>query len=193
MKSFEELFNEFNNDEEIKKTGQEVVNEIKKRNKITLILCLTISAILIYFLAKHQMGMHIKNVRFILYLIPAIMSVVIPTIMANVIIMVITSTIFSKKQGKFLPIFKEKVIKKMIDNFLDDMEYFPKKQMPEHIYNEGKYESYDNYYSDDYIEAKIDGKYLIELGEVETEEEREERDSNGNTRTVTHTLFDRFV
>lgn len=193
MKSFEELYNEFNNDEEINKIGQEVVEEVNKRKKVTAILCIIFSAILIYVLYKYQLSTFTKNIHSNMAFFPAVMMIVIPTMMLNVIILVITTSIYSKKQRQFLPIFKEKVIKKMIDSFLDNMEYFPDKQMPQTIYKEGEYEDYDNYYSDDYIEAKIDGKYLIELAEVTTEEEREERDSDGNTRTVTHTLFSRIV
>lgn len=193
MKSFEELYNEFNNDEEINKIGQEVVEEVNKRKKVTAILCIIFSAILIYVLYKYQLSTLIKNMHSKMAFFPAVMMVVIPTMMLNVIIMVIATSFYSKKQRNFLPVFKEKVIKKMIDIFFDDMEYFPNKQMPQKIYYEGQYEYYDNYYSDDYIEATIDGKYSIQLAEVETEEEREEKDSDGNTRTVTHTLFSRIV
>ena len=193
MKSFEELFNEFNNDEEINEIGQEVVNEVKKRKKITLLICLPISALIIYLIYKYQISVFTKGIHSKMILFPIVMGMVIPTIMVNVIVMVITTSIFSKKQRKFLPVFKEKVIKKMIGNFLDDMEYFPNKKMPSSIYKEGKYESYDNYYSDDYIEAKIDGKYLIDLAEVKTEDERTTTDSDGHTTTERITLFCRFI
>ena len=193
MKSFEELYNEFNSDKEINDIGQEVIKEVEKRKKVTTILCLAFSAIAIYVLYKYHIGVFIKNVPTKVILIPALMGLLIPTMMINIIIMVITTSIYSKKQRKFLPVFKEKVIKKMIGNFVDNVEYFPEKQMPQQIYKEGKYESYENYYSDDYTEAKIDNKYLIELAEVKTEEERTETDSDGHTTTRRITLFSRTI
>ena len=62
--------------------------------------------------------------------------------------------------------------------------------MPGSIYNEPKYVgSYNRYSSDDYIEAKIDNKYLIDMAEVCTEREEEHRDSDGTTHTTTYTVF----
>lgn len=181
MKNFEELYSDFKNDEEIKKIGQEVIGERKKRNKITWIICLIVSAVVIYFLINFLNRFHLGTF--------AILFLIVPIMMVNLIIMVITTFIYSKKQREFTPIFKEKIIKNMINNFFSDTEYYPEKPMLQATYKEGKYEFYDNFYSDDYIKAKIDEKYLIELADVKTEKEETVRDSDGHTHTERRTIF----
>ena len=79
---------------------------------------------------------------------------------------------------------------KIFRNFLNDADYIPKKEMPQSIYREGKYDGYYNrYYSDDYVEGNIDDKYLIKMAEVTTEHEKITTDSDGNTHTETTTIF----
>lgn len=76
-----------------------------------------------------------------------------------------------------------------MSNFYDNLEYFPQKPMPEYIYKEMKYESYDHYRSEDYFEAQINKKYGIQMAEVLTIKEETYRDSNGNIRTREITKF----
>ena len=62
--------------------------------------------------------------------------------------------------------------------------------MPKNIYDEAEYnEYYNRYYSDDYIEAKINNKYDIDIGEVHTVHEETHRDSDGRTHTTRTTKF----
>ena len=77
----------------------------------------------------------------------------------------------------------------MINNFFTDLEYSPNKKMPSHIYQEARYERYDNYYSDDYMKAKINEKYIIDMAEVHTEREETRTDSDGDTYTSRETIF----
>lgn len=179
MKSFEELYEEFKSDKEILQASKEVVKERKRGNRITLVTCLIVDLIIIMLYIFLNIG--ITRYTILLYLIPIIF--------ANLIIMIIITIAFSKKQRAFKPIFKEKIIKTMISNFFDSLEYFPNKGMIREIYREGKYESYDNYYSDDYIEARIDDKYYIDMAEVHTEREETYTDSDGDTHTRTYTIF----
>jgi hypothetical protein len=61
--------------------------------------------------------------------------------------------------------------------------------MPEYIYKQPKYEYFDEYYSEDYLEAQIDNKYSIQMGEVLSQKEEEYTDSDGNTQTRIVTVF----
>lgn len=183
MKSFEDLYNEFNNDEEINRIGQEVLKESSKKRKISLLVCIIIAAIDIYFLYR-LFGNPTKNDG-----IQSIYMLVIPTLIINIAAVVFVALIFNKKHTEFIPIFKEKVIKKMINNFLDDVKYFPNMGMPQDIYKEVKYEYYDRYNSDDYAEGNLNGKYYTELAEIKTEEKKEVRDEDGHTTTVYKTVF----
>ena len=85
---------------------------------------------------------------------------------------------------------EENIRKYLSNNFYDDLKYFPEKQMPREIYNEAKYnEYYNRYYSDDYIEAKINNEYFINMAEVKTQRKETKTDSDGNTSTRIYTIF----
>lgn len=55
-----------------------------------------------------------------------------------------------------------------MNNFYDNLEYFPNKEMPEYIYDKLNYEYYNRYKSEDYLEAQINGKYSIQMAEILT-------------------------
>ncbi len=86
--------------------------------------------------------------------------------------------------------FKQVIIKKLIDNFYDNLEYYPLKEMPERIYEKPNYnEYYNEYHSEDYFEGQIKNKYYIDMAEVFTEHVETHTDSEGNTHTTRTTIF----
>ena len=112
-------------------------------------------------------------------------------LMINVIIFitVVVITGASKKRRLFNEKYKKIVINKIMNNFYNNLEYFPQKPMPEYIYKQLEYEYYDIYKSDDYFEAQIDNRYSIQMAEILTQEEKTYKDSEGNTKTETITIF----
>ena len=62
--------------------------------------------------------------------------------------------------------------------------------MPEYIYKQARYEHYDRYLSNDYLEAQIDEKYSIQMADVLTKEIREYEDNEGEKRKEEITMFD---
>lgn len=179
MKSFEELFNEFNNNTEVINLGNEAYKEIKKRNKLTLLLCAIIDFVIIGIMCS-IMGMSLSSIPFYIFTIFII----------DIIIFFIMVAEFNSKHQEFNLMFKEQIIKKMISNFYNNTEYYPRKKMPQAIYDEAKYDGrYNKYYSDDYIEATINEKYFINIAEVHTKREETRTDSDGNTHTTTYTVF----
>ena len=113
-----------------------------------------------------------------------------PIALIDVFVFVIISLIFSKNKREYTRLFKENVIGALVGNFYEDLRYEPAGSISRNVYNEGRYnEYYNRYKSEDYIEGKIDNKYFIEMAEVKTEKEETERDSDGNTRTTTYTVF----
>lgn len=191
QKTSEELYNEINNDEngEIKIQWKKALEERKKLNRIALIICIIVDIIAIYFLID-EINM---RQRFIAQL-PIQFTIfeyiwkVIPIVVIDIIIYSIVS-LFGKEQKNYKKTFKENIIKKILCNFYDNLEYFPEKQISERIYDEPGYEDYNNYYSDDYMEAVLDNKYSIQMAEVETEKEEIYEDGNGNKQTRTINLF----
>ena len=177
MKQFEELYNEISNNEELNNIWNKVKEEDKKIKKITLPIHIVVTIIILMIM--------IKLVGFKIISLPIIGFAL---LMANIMVLAFGAC-FKKEQGKYDSIFKKAVIEKLINNFYDNVEYFPQKQMPKRIYDEEKYEYYNRYYSDDYIEAKINNNYDISMAEVKTVEQKTERDRDGHTRTRNITKF----
>lgn len=182
MKKFEDLYNEIEENDEIKLAWEDARAEQKKINKISITISISITLVLVILMIivlnkGHEFGR---------------MMIVPPFIFGiffiNIIIFII-SLFFRKKQRKYNTIFKETIIKKIIENFYNNVEYFPNKEMPRRIYDEERYEYYNRYYSDDYIEAKINNKYDIEMAEVKTVEEETRTDSDGDKHTTRTTKF----
>lgn len=184
MKTFEEIYSELQNadNKELNDAWEEAKRESVKAKKIAGTICLLIDIVFIIVLFKNAINLRLPF--FILFIITFALII-------NVIIfgIVIAITGVSKKQRQFNMEYKNMVIKKLINNFYNNLEYFPYKPMPEYIYKHLGYEHYDQYESDDYFEAQIDNKYSIQMAEVLTEEERTYKDSEGNTKTETITKF----
>ncbi|MBQ3145920.1 MAG: DUF3137 domain-containing protein [Clostridia bacterium] len=178
MKQFEDLYNEINNNEELNNAWKQAREEEQKIKKVTLPIHIVISLILLVVMIK-SIGFNFMGM----------LPIIIMIIFANLIIFVV-SMFFRKKQREYGNVFKNIIIKELINNFYNNVEYFPNKQIPSRIYDEPKYnEYYNRYHSDDYIEAKINNKYDISMAEVKTEKVETKRDKDGNTHTTTTTKF----
>lgn len=115
-------------------------------------------------------------------------------IVVNLILFVIVYAV-SQKGGKNIQLrdkYKSVVINKLINNFYSNVKYLPRRGMPEQIYK-NKYESYDSYSSEDYFEAKINGKYNIQMAEILTQSEQTKTNSKGETETEIVTEFEGLV
>jgi len=184
MKTFDEIYEELQSGDnnELNNLWKEAQKEKNKVNKIIKIICIPIDivALIIFF------NMLIKGTS-----IFAIMPLLIPLFIINFFVFVIVNIIFtfSKKSIEYNKKYKQVVISKLMNNFYNNLEYFPEKGMPAYIYQKLQYEHYDKYRSDDYFEALINNKNSIQMAEVLTQEEEEYKDSDGNTQTRTITKF----
>lgn len=184
MKNFEDLFKEIEENQEIKKSWQEAREEQKKMNKIRgIIAIITIVLGLGFIILKMNLNSYKEFNAFLI--IPSLFFI----FFVNLIAFVITCLI-SKKQNAYELEFKQVIIKKLIDNFYDNLEYYPLKEMPERIYEKPNYnEYYNEYHSEDYFEGQIKNKYYIDMAEVFTEHVETHTDSEGNTHTTRTTIF----
>ena len=184
MKNFEDLFKEIEENQEIKKSWQEAREEQKKMNKIRgIIAIITIVVGLGFIILKMNLNSYKECNAFLI--IPSLFFI----FFVNLIAFVITCLI-SKKQNAYKLEFKQVIIKKLIDNFYDNLEYYPLKEMPERIYEKPNYnEYYNEYHSEDYFEGQIKNKYYIDMAEVFTEHVETHTDSEGNTHTTRTTIF----
>lgn len=183
-KDFENFYSNNINENELNDIWENTKQEKKKRKLISIPLILIVDILLIYWFSN-MFGNFNAGLGLFPYLF-----IIIPILIVDTIILAIVSLAFSKKSRLYNDVFKEKVMDKIFKNFLSDVDYIPKKQMPQSIYREGKYDGYYNrYYSDDYVEGNIDDKYLIKMAEITTEHEKTTTDSDGNTHTETTTIF----
>lgn len=183
-KDFENFYSNNINENELNDIWENTKQEKKKRKLISIPLILIVDILLIYWFSN-MFGNFNAGLGLFPYLF-----IIIPILIVDTIILAIVSLAFSKKSMLYNDVFKEKVMDKIFRNFLNDADYIPKKEMPQSIYREGKYDGYYNrYYSDDYVEGNIDDKYLIKMAEVTTEHEKTTTDSDGNTHTETTTIF----
>ncbi len=65
--------------------------------------------------------------------------------------------------------YKQKVILNIAKFFDNDVKYSPKQGMPQNIYNEGEFELYGRYTSDDYMEFTLEKNSHMIMAEVHTE------------------------
>lgn len=184
MKNFEDLFKEIEENQEIKKSWQEAREEQKKMNKIRgIIAIITIVLGFGFIILKMNLNSYKEFNAFLI--IPSLFFI----FFVNLIAFVITC-LLSKKQNAYKLEFKQVIIKKLISNFYDNLEYYPLKEMPERIYEKPNYDEYYNeYHSEDYFEGQIKNKYYIDMAEVFTEHVETHTDSEGNTHTTRTTIF----
>ena len=183
-KDFESFYSKCINENELNDIWENTKQEKKKKKLICIPLILIVDLLLIFLFTNIFSNFGTRYGLFpYIFIIP-------PILIIDVFILAIVSLAFSKKSRMYNDVFKEKVIEKIFKNFLKDADYIPKKQMPQAIYREGKYDGYYNrYYSDDYVEGTIDDKYLIKMAEITTEHEETRTDSDGHTHTETTTIF----
>ena len=183
-KDFDSFYSKSINENELNDIWENTKQEKKRRKLISVPLILTVDLLLIFWFTNIFSNF---GTRYGLF--PYIF-IILPILIIDVFILAIISLAFSKKSRLYNDVFKEKVMDKIFKNCLNDADYIPKKQMPQSIYREGKYDGYYNrYYSDDYVEGNIDDKYLIKMAEVTTEHEKTTTDSDGNRHTETTTIF----
>lgn len=181
MKTFDEIYDEFQREEqtEFKKVLEEAQKESIERNKKALVVCLIVDSIILglTFLGTNSAMTQIR----IIFLLQTLMGM----LMIDFFIYLTFTAIFSKNQRKYAKMYKEKTIKKIMNNFYSGLEYFPEKEMPQYIYQEPIYnEYYNKYNSEDYLEAVINEKHSIQMAEVTTK-----KVVRSKKRTTTYTIF----
>lgn len=186
MKTFDEIYEELQNVDitELNSAWKAAKNKYEKANKIARIICLIVNILSIIIFWENS-----KKYDWILSLMPIIM-IALGIVIINFFIVAIISVFYSgKEKNIYNEKYKKIVIKKLMKNFYDNLEYFPNKEMPEYIYEKLQYEFYDIYESEDYMEAEINNKYSIQMAEVLTQKEEEYEDSEGESHTREITMF----
>lgn len=179
-KEFEDLYNELTNkkDNELLKIWEDSKKEKTKRKIVTSVVLIIFNILIVLkFIGIVQTAREI-----------CIMILVI--LFNSMIIGVCICDPMESKKRKYNSVYKTKVVEKIIQNFFDEVNYIPQKPLSSQIYDEGKYdENYNKYYSDDYVDAKLNNKYDLKMAEVKTIYETTYTNSKGYTRTERVTRF----
>ena len=148
-KNFDDFFSSIDiNKNEMIDNWENLKKRKKKITIITTIVMITIILSLFYLICY--------NTKLIRLIIPMfILFVIIITKLIN------TESKISKEIIKSNQEYKEKIIEKMLQNFIDELDYIPLKEMPSDIFDEANYGGYYNsYVSDDYFEGKINNQNI---------------------------------
>ena len=193
MLEFKELYQKIQSENLSKfQELEELAKKESKRNrKICAIICIILDLIILFAVSKVS-NENLGNVSNESGAFSGMMIFVtlFQLLIIDLVICLVICAIFGKNQRKYAQVFKENVIKALIDNFYDDAKYSPNTGIPKSVYNEDRYnEYYNRYNSEDYFEGKILNKYNIEMAEVETQKVETHRDSKGNTHTTTTTIY----
>ena len=124
-----------------------------------------------------------------------IMTGIIPvTVIVGVVIIIATSINKSKNNGQprehtYTELFKEKIVKPIIENEFEGGKYYPNSGLTKEQYNRGEYkEHYDRFHSDDLVVAPLnirdDDITTFTFSEVHTEYETTDSDGNTTYRTM---------
>ena len=156
MKNFEDLFKEIEETQDIKELWEKAKDEQKMMNKIRKrIAIITIVLGLIIMIVKISLNSYEEFDIFLI--LPFLFIILFYIFFTNLMVFVITGAL-SKKQNKYKLEFKQLIIKKLISNFYDNLEYYPLKGMPYRIYKKPNYNEYAGLYGKqiDGIQIKLD-------------------------------------
>ena len=145
-------------------------------------------------LSKLKKRNFIRNVLlFIIVIIFGIIGIITnyaPIFLIFVITLLITMFILIRQFVLYKSQYKEKIIKKFVKEYSENLEYYPKKGILPIEYNAAGFEKYYNcYHSEDLIEGKILDDCKIKMAEVHIQQESKSIDSEGHTTTTYINLF----
>lgn len=173
MKSFNEIY------EEICKGDTTNIEEAhKKYVKTSKRTSLMIVCLVLLFISLPILSMLNEQI-FSLILFPCIVLMIILFIIL----------IATNKNNTYKKIYKENIILPLVKNYDSNLSFDSNRSIPRITYNMAEFESYDNFYSNDYIYGNLDGIIPIELGDVYTESEHTDSDGNTTYSTVFRGLF----
>lgn len=176
MKSFNEVY------EQIHKESFEELETIRKKAKkrllISILIIVAVLCFAIILFRKSTESFAISSGR-------VIFSFGFSATIVTIAIIIVVSI----NKVKYVPIFKEKVIKPFIKNIDENLEYNPNGGISAGLYRMGEFEGYDNYYTEDLIKGKLDGRFNFQMAEVKTENESTDSDGDTHTSIVFFGLF----
>lgn len=199
-KDFESFYNEVKDNNEIKSVWAKTNEELIRRNKRAIYISIVVLLIANIFIIRYASNFF---PAFKLPFLAGNQEQIISgsdifgicigclfVITMNVLIFaIIHSCVFIGATRNYSEQYKGIIIKKLLDNFFDEVEYKPEEKMPVMTYKECNYESFDEYHSEDFMDGIINHLH-IQMAEVHTIEVYYERNSEGQQERHERTLFE---
>lgn len=161
MKNFNDIY------EQLYRKYADTMENMRKsaRNGIMIVSILAIGfGILLSVLTRH-----------VVFLMIAVMIIVLYLVLSN-------------NHKEYKRFFKYNVVKAFIKEYSETLEYRPEQGMSRSIYNNGEFEYYDRYHSEDLIVGTLEDKYKVTMAEVHTEDESRDEDGHTSYTTIFHGL-----
>ena len=189
--NFSEFLSSLNYEsDELNLKCEELRKKKKKTYVSTSIILLIVDAIILFIMFKNNIFS---------YEIPISLGFFIPILFVNMLILILVQAISGNADKTLLnkdydvenlnKEYKYKVINKLLENFIEELDYVPLKILPSEIFDEAKEgESYNIYESDDYFEGKIKGQKIV-MADLLVQEQTTERNRDGKEETVYTTIF----
>jgi len=130
----------------------------------------------------------VSSIAIVLGLVISIITKTLIFMMLSVII-IILYMVLSKSGKKYKKFFKENVVSKFVKEYSEELGYSPERGISAETYQEGQFESYDRYHSEDLIHGTLEGGYKINMAEVHTEDESTDQDGHTTYVTIFYGLF----
>ncbi len=174
--------------EELEDLRKNIKSDYRKSFIITLIVFNVAVIIFLSFAFKSIFKIDLSNIN-ILRVAMFLAMIAIPLIFSLVVAFIVASISVSQETNEFNKKFKEIFIIKSLNKYFTDLVYKPDEGIKEEVLeNTHMIDTGDIYESNDYISAKYKG-IAFEQADVDITEERETKDSKGNTTTEYITLF----
>ena len=108
-----------------------------------------------------------------------------PIVFIFLIVLFIVKGTKSTKDNKntYLNMYKDEVISRLVNYYDEHLTFDRRKSIQRIDYQQGEFEYFDTFHSDDYISGDLEGKTYIQMGDVLTQTQH--TDSEGHTTYVT--------
>lgn len=162
MKDFNKIY------EEVLENSKDELEKLRKNTFCRAILCIIIMMIL-YFIGYKSKNEYALSLALILGIV-----------MVSVIIL-------TSPEQKYRQVYKEKVIKKFIKSYNENLEFNYMIGIMRAVYDEAEFEKYNTYSSEDLIRGVINN-HKISMSEVRTANRYESKDGTSE-KVIFHGLF----
>ena len=152
-KTYEEIVNEYDNVMELSRKDAKVEN---KHNMLILVIIVLINIIINCLIYKL-----IQTISF--EIIGCLVTV------SGAIFVAIKHRNGKSKIEKYANEFKTKVIRAMVKSFNEGLDFTPDEGITSEVYDEGEFEKYDKFNSEDLMRGKLNNGCKFEMSEVLTE------------------------